>query len=309
MTTDKDEPRKNGQRQGFERSQFMADNRFIRSVYEEGVSRGESQIYPFLGNEDSAVSDMAFSFALCAELGDSVEPCVDLLIDAGFFSYEVDFWVAKERQVEFDCLFDTHDDVDPNQLFLREWVSEKQAAMDAFLDIKAPKTAKENTHEIFRAIEQNLCDNGVLFQPSWYAARILREFTKPAGRSDDFLIGVLWEQLRQKTTHSVELVKRQEQVKLLRNQSAMATDALVKRSNSWKLHCGVAARTILNGDARKHGLWSAIAGKILSDVEQLPNHSETKQAYMGKRSKNKPDGSNLVGLATVARFLSSRFKT
>ncbi|WP_299632496.1 hypothetical protein [uncultured Roseobacter sp.] len=309
MSHDESEPPSDKGVSGIRRSIYLAEKQMIRAVFEEDVSLGESIINDLLVGDEKTVSDMAFSFALRADQEETIGFCVDLLIYAGFFSFEADYWCNDGNSVEFDEIFDSRDDVPEPQRHLRKWVAEKQSAQNEFGEFYDLKPAIKNTHAIFKEVEKYLCDNGQLFRPTWYAARIMREFTASGEGGSLFLIGVLWEQLRQKITHSVELMKRQEQVERLRGQSGKATETLIKRSEDWKAHCEVMAQEILAQDQRKYGNWSAIGGQILSAVERMPHDSKIRRSYLGKRSKNKPQGTELIDVATVARFLSGRLKT
>lgn len=208
----------------------------------------------------------------------------------------------------FDQIFDNHNDVHSNQNEIRRFVAEQQERLDQFADQYDLTPAEENTHVIFCEIERVLCEEGKLFSPVWYATRIIREFTSVPTLRSDFLTGLLWEQMRVKISYESDLKKQQDQVERLQNQSAEATKSLVERSDNWKRHCELSAQEILAEKPHKYGQWSELAGQILSEVESLSSKSEIKQAYVGKRSKNKPAGTDLIEVSTVAKFLSQSLK-
>ena len=133
----------------------------LRTIVSTGVAAAES-ISSLLGHDATVeFTDEHFSYLLIADLMEAIEFCVERIIQAGFLSYEVDFWIDTPYDVQFDEPFDEAPVSGSVQAQLKNAMSESQDLMDRFADVLEIKPAIKNTHLIFLEIEKMICRRGV----------------------------------------------------------------------------------------------------------------------------------------------------
>lgn len=161
----------------------------------------------------------SFSYSLSANLVEAAEFSVEMLVRLGHFSVDTDYWIENQQKLFLVDMFDEEPDTTSPQHLLKQQLNEVKKLYDAFEGTPHVGSPFDSSYTIFLELEKLLCDDGNLLSTDWYLARILREFCKPPGGSNQFLIGVLWEQLRVKVAYQDQFKKDLAEKERLRGQS------------------------------------------------------------------------------------------